>query len=223
MMAIKRTILAAALVGGVSALVASKASDIICGEICIDGVDDCGQPFRGCYDPCIESAPVPPPCLAPMITTYYPTPVPTPTPGEIANCSTITVCVDGINSCGIPFGGCIPDCKPWNIFTPPCPADLIDIVPWGPETPGILPLGPAIPTPSIEGPVPAVAPEPTVVPVPTSIPEPTAVPVPTTVPEPTAVPESITGPEQIEVPEEIAALGDIVPWSPEGSQWAWGW
>lgn len=44
-MAIKRTILAAALVGGVSALVASEATDTVCGVICIDGVDDCGQPF----------------------------------------------------------------------------------------------------------------------------------------------------------------------------------
>lgn len=46
-MAIKRTMLAAALVGGVSALVASKATDKICGIICIEGVNKCGQPFGG--------------------------------------------------------------------------------------------------------------------------------------------------------------------------------
>jgi hypothetical protein len=44
--------LAAALAGGVSALVASNTidiTDIICGEICIDGVNECGQPF-GVYE-----------------------------------------------------------------------------------------------------------------------------------------------------------------------------
>lgn len=45
MMTIKRAILAAAFAGGVSGLVASKATDTICGVTCIDGVDDCGQPF----------------------------------------------------------------------------------------------------------------------------------------------------------------------------------
>jgi len=38
--------LAAALIGGVSALVAPKATDPICGVTCIDGVDDCGQPYK---------------------------------------------------------------------------------------------------------------------------------------------------------------------------------
>ncbi|CAI6078436.1 unnamed protein product [Clonostachys chloroleuca] len=42
---------------------------------------------------------------------------PTPTSDD---CSTRTVCVDGINECGEPWGTCIPDCQPWNISTPPC-------------------------------------------------------------------------------------------------------
>ncbi|KAK3309952.1 uncharacterized protein B0T15DRAFT_19389 [Chaetomium strumarium] len=40
-----------------------------------------------------------------------------------SSCSaTVSVCWDGINECGMWYGGCFPDCKPWPTFTPPpCP------------------------------------------------------------------------------------------------------
>ncbi|EHK17397.1 uncharacterized protein TRIVIDRAFT_66108 [Trichoderma virens Gv29-8] len=145
----KRMILAAALVGGAAALVANKpikATNTDCGIICTDEVNECGQKFGGCYDPCVDPVPTPPPCTVPYVTSWHPTPMPTPTsPVEIYNCSAITVCVDGINSCGIPFGGCFPDCKPWNIIVPPCPEDDIDAVPFNPFNP--IPSTPASETP----------------------------------------------------------------------------
>ncbi|KAH7143871.1 hypothetical protein EDB81DRAFT_884469 [Dactylonectria macrodidyma] len=55
--------------------------------ICVDGINDCGVQFGGCYDICHpENAPKPPPCED--------------------DCHTRTVCVDAINECGTRFGGC---------------------------------------------------------------------------------------------------------------------
>ncbi|KAH6650605.1 hypothetical protein F5144DRAFT_52791 [Chaetomium tenue] len=66
-------------------------------------------------------------------TTKKPTVKPpvTPTPTKkfttsttkAASCNThVSVCWDGINECGMMYGGCFPDCKPWPTFTPPpCP------------------------------------------------------------------------------------------------------
>ncbi|SPN96790.1 uncharacterized protein DNG_00310 [Cephalotrichum gorgonifer] len=37
--------------------------------------------------------------------------------------TTISVCADYINECGMMYGGCFPDCKPWPTFEPPpCPS-----------------------------------------------------------------------------------------------------
>ncbi|KAL7786780.1 hypothetical protein V8C37DRAFT_391693 [Trichoderma ceciliae] len=135
MMATKSMVLAAALVGVAAALAKPKPTKTVCGVICVDSINECGQKYGGCYDPCTESAPTPPPCTTLALKTWYPTPIPVTTSEEVANCSSITVCVDGINSCGIPFGDCIPDCKPWNIFTPPCPPDALETIPWSPATP----------------------------------------------------------------------------------------
>ncbi|KAL7906340.1 hypothetical protein GGI35DRAFT_487531 [Trichoderma velutinum] len=166
-MAVQRIVFAVALAGGAAALATVKPikpTSTICGIICVDGVNECGQPYGGCYDPCVEPAPTPLPCTPPYLSTWYPTPVPTPTsPTEILNCSSIIVCVDAINSCGIPFGGCIPDCKPWNLVTPPCPLDEITALPATPFplipasetplidpiplTPAVQPLGPETPVP----------------------------------------------------------------------------
>ncbi|PHH69599.1 hypothetical protein CDD80_6620 [Ophiocordyceps camponoti-rufipedis] len=50
------------------------------------------------------------------------TPTPTPKPDPIDDCRTRTICIDKINSCGMMYGGCVPDCHPWPSFTPPpCP------------------------------------------------------------------------------------------------------
>ncbi|OAA80045.1 hypothetical protein LEL_03531 [Akanthomyces lecanii RCEF 1005] len=50
-------------------------------------------------------------------TTSPPTTTSTPD-----NCSTRSVCIDLVNECGMWYGGCIPDCKPWPTFSkPPCP------------------------------------------------------------------------------------------------------
>ncbi|KAK0729023.1 hypothetical protein B0T21DRAFT_204917 [Apiosordaria backusii] len=53
----------------------------------------------------------------PPVTTY----IPTPTKSSTCNGSGLTVCADYINDCGMMYGGCFPDCKPWPTFTaPPC-------------------------------------------------------------------------------------------------------
>ncbi|KAL2168283.1 hypothetical protein VTG60DRAFT_202 [Thermothelomyces hinnuleus] len=55
--------------------------------------------------------------------TPIPTKFTTSTTRPSSTCSTdVTVCWDGINECGMMYGGCFPDCKPWPTFTPPpCP------------------------------------------------------------------------------------------------------
>ncbi|KAL2184095.1 hypothetical protein L209DRAFT_481254 [Thermothelomyces heterothallicus CBS 203.75] len=55
--------------------------------------------------------------------TPTPTKFTTSTTRPSSTCSTdVTVCWDGINECGMMYGGCFPDCKPWPTFTPPpCP------------------------------------------------------------------------------------------------------
>ncbi|KAL7934538.1 hypothetical protein V8C35DRAFT_301197 [Trichoderma chlorosporum] len=151
-MAMKRVLLAAALAEGVAALMTAKPINLkptstICRIVCVDGENECGQKYGGCYDPCFEPAPTPPPCTLPYFRTWFPTPVPTlpPTPGEVFNCSSVIICIDGVNSCGIPFGACIPACKPWNIVTPSCPLDDITALPLDPVS-----LNPATATPIIE-------------------------------------------------------------------------
>ncbi|KAH7159868.1 hypothetical protein B0J13DRAFT_115289 [Dactylonectria estremocensis] len=70
--------------------------------ICVDGINDCGIQFGGCYDLCHpENAPKPPPCED--------------------DCHTRTVCVDAIHECETRFGGCLPDCRPLPLTKPPCP------------------------------------------------------------------------------------------------------
>ncbi|KAG6014113.1 hypothetical protein E4U54_005808 [Claviceps lovelessii] len=92
-----------------------------CRKRCISFINECGVHYSGCYKPCKERPPIPPPCSP--ITT--PVQLPTgglPTPTSKDNCSTRTVCVDYVNECGMWYGGCIPDCKPWKSFAkPPCP------------------------------------------------------------------------------------------------------
>ncbi|KAL6871989.1 hypothetical protein J3F83DRAFT_626857 [Trichoderma novae-zelandiae] len=109
-MASRGVVLFVAMLGGAAALATVKPTTTraVCGVICVDSINECGERYGGCYDPCLESAPTAPPCPATYLTTWYPTPSPTPTTSSTAeetpDCSTITVCVDGINSCGIPFG-----------------------------------------------------------------------------------------------------------------------
>ncbi|KAK4197841.1 hypothetical protein QBC40DRAFT_267223, partial [Triangularia verruculosa] len=48
-------------------------------------------------------------------------PTTTPKPSSTCNGSGMTVCADYINECGMMYGGCFPDCKPWPTFSaPPC-------------------------------------------------------------------------------------------------------
>ncbi|PHH63338.1 hypothetical protein CDD81_6035 [Ophiocordyceps australis] len=74
----------------------------------------CGQPFGKCYEPLgiVARADAPTPTAPPKAK-------PTTTKDD---CHTRTVCIDGINKCGIPWGVCIPDCKPWKYQTPECPS-----------------------------------------------------------------------------------------------------
>ncbi|RGP80989.1 hypothetical protein FLONG3_915 [Fusarium longipes] len=49
-----------------------------CATICQDGVDDCGQPWGGCWDTCKpEESPTPPPCT-PTHTSTTPPIIPDP-------------------------------------------------------------------------------------------------------------------------------------------------
>ncbi|OAA71344.1 hypothetical protein ISF_01895 [Cordyceps fumosorosea ARSEF 2679] len=87
--------------------------------ICLDYVNECGMMYGGCVPDC---KPWPtfskPPC--PTTTTAPPT---TTTTSSVDDCRTRTICIDYVNECGMMYGGCIPDCKPWPTFSkPPCPS-----------------------------------------------------------------------------------------------------
>ncbi|KAK3382886.1 hypothetical protein B0T24DRAFT_661492 [Lasiosphaeria ovina] len=101
--------------------------------LCIDGINKCGVRYGGCYDVCDKAArPSAPPCpqlttTITTITSIFPitsttaTIVTTQTPPAENNCSSQTVCWDGINSCGMTYGGCFSACRPWPTFAaPPC-------------------------------------------------------------------------------------------------------
>ncbi|KAK0734397.1 hypothetical protein B0T26DRAFT_867479 [Lasiosphaeria miniovina] len=90
--------------------------------LCIDGINKCGVRYGGCYDVCDKAArPSAPPCPQfTTITSIFPitsttATIVTQTPPAENNCSSQTVCWDGINSCGMTYGG------PWPTFAaPPC-------------------------------------------------------------------------------------------------------
>ncbi|KAM7193516.1 hypothetical protein V8F33_007743 [Rhypophila sp. PSN 637] len=113
--------------------------------LCVDGINECGIRFGNCYDVCNPAAkPTPPPCPPTTKTTTTAAPTTTDKPlGNIlltttttpkkttttttsstkttstCNGSGLQVCWDGINACGMMYGGCFADCKPWPTFTPP--------------------------------------------------------------------------------------------------------
>ncbi|KAG8668652.1 hypothetical protein FPOAC2_07950 [Fusarium poae] len=76
-------------------IAAPVSSDPPCATICQDGVNDCGQPWGGCWDICKpEESPTPPPCTY----TYTPiippiTPDPTITLPVITPDPTITISI----------------------------------------------------------------------------------------------------------------------------------
>ncbi|KAF3346187.1 hypothetical protein VD0002_g6416 [Verticillium dahliae] len=95
-----------------------------CPTLCIDGINDCNEPWGGCFNVCKpEESPTMPPCSEPtptLMPIYHDTP--TPTAPQSDDCSTRSVCADYVNECGIWYGGCFADCTPWPTFTkPPCP------------------------------------------------------------------------------------------------------
>ncbi|KAK4105614.1 hypothetical protein N658DRAFT_556054 [Parathielavia hyrcaniae] len=119
--------------------------------ICVDAINRCGIRYGGCYDICdVTAKPVAPPCPTstrkptpsttkklPVTSTTKPTVTSTkksstlttltkrPSSSSTTRACTATapwLCWDGINECGMMYGGCFPDCKPWPTFTPPpCP------------------------------------------------------------------------------------------------------
>ncbi|KAK3336554.1 hypothetical protein B0T19DRAFT_42744 [Cercophora scortea] len=104
--------------------------------ICVDAINACGVRYGGCYDMCDESAkPVAPLCAvdpnavsttSTTATVPVPTTVAPPTTSD-SGCpgagSGMLVCADWINACGMMYGGCFKDCKPWPTFVaPPCPS-----------------------------------------------------------------------------------------------------
>ncbi|QPH18851.1 hypothetical protein C2857_003953 [Epichloe festucae Fl1] len=91
-----------------------------CEMRCINAISPCGVPYGGCFNPCTEAAPVPPPCDG-VIIAGLPTQGKQPMNAMLDDCRTRTVCVDAVNECGIRYGGCIPDCRPWKLSKPPCP------------------------------------------------------------------------------------------------------
>ncbi|KAJ6444835.1 PQ loop repeat family protein [Purpureocillium lavendulum] len=111
-----------ALAGIASAVPRPAATTCQDMSICIDGMSECDVPWGGCYNPCSQPAPTPAPCPASSSDKSTITAAPIPTAAPEDDCHTRTVCVDAINSCGIRYGGCIPDCKPWKLSVPPCPA-----------------------------------------------------------------------------------------------------
>lgn len=109
--------------------------------LCVDGINQCGVRYGGCYDVCqTADKPVAPLCVstATATATVIPTVTSTPlsiTPSPIATAipsaqcpggsagSGQSICYDAINECGRTYGGCFLDCRPWPSFTtPPCPA-----------------------------------------------------------------------------------------------------
>ncbi|KAK1832811.1 hypothetical protein QBC39DRAFT_370559 [Podospora conica] len=122
---------------------------------CVDAINKCGVRYGACYDVCKpELAPVAPLCVvstpAPTATstkvagcdepktTSTPTTTSTvvPTTPTAPGCpagktgSGYMLCADYINACGMMYGGCFPDCKPWPTFVPPpCPSSVMPAVP----------------------------------------------------------------------------------------------
>ncbi|EGX90829.1 hypothetical protein CCM_07249 [Cordyceps militaris CM01] len=91
--------------------------------ICLDYVNECGIWYGGCVPDC---KPWPtfskPPCPSTTSVTVTTTAPPT-TSTSVDDCHTRTVCIDYVNECGMMYGGCVPDCKPWPTFSkPPCPS-----------------------------------------------------------------------------------------------------
>ncbi|KAI6467935.1 hypothetical protein MCOR15_002350 [Pyricularia oryzae] len=99
--------------------------------VCVDGIDACGQKYGGCVPDCKPLAITTPSCslnsLTQMTIVTQPPSITTALANAtlldpiVDNCSSRTVCWDGINECGEMYGGCFPDCTPWPTFTkPPC-------------------------------------------------------------------------------------------------------
>ncbi|KAK1596559.1 uncharacterized protein LY79DRAFT_543568 [Colletotrichum navitas] len=55
-------------------------------------------------------------------TTPRPSPTIAPRPSVIGDCTTVSICRDFVNSCGMKYGGCHNICRPWPTYSPPrCP------------------------------------------------------------------------------------------------------
>ncbi|KAL8390729.1 hypothetical protein RB595_009687, partial [Gaeumannomyces hyphopodioides] len=86
--------------------------------LCIDGIDDCGNGWGGCYDICKPwmkpQAPATPcsrgPGTTPTITGRATSS--TTGPKHTPSCRPLTKCVSGINGCGVRYGGCYDTCNP---------------------------------------------------------------------------------------------------------------
>ncbi|EEY18782.1 predicted protein [Verticillium alfalfae VaMs.102] len=101
--------LAAGLVTALPATCSEElpAASSDCPTLCIDGINECNEPWGGCYNVCNpEESPTMPPCSEPTPTSmpiYHDTP--TATASQSDNCSTRSVCADYVNECGIWYGG----------------------------------------------------------------------------------------------------------------------
>ncbi|KAG5953370.1 hypothetical protein E4U57_005476 [Claviceps arundinis] len=110
------------------ALAAPAPDELMCQEKCFSGMNECGVYYESCFNPCREPPPQVPLCkIITKEAKLPPREVPTPSPTD--DCSTRIICVDAINECGIMYGGCFPDCGPWNLEKPPCPTATMSELP----------------------------------------------------------------------------------------------
>ncbi|KAM7195098.1 hypothetical protein V8F20_007648 [Naviculisporaceae sp. PSN 640] len=138
---LQSTISAIFLLAGLAVAAPAATTTPVCKSeiLCIDGINECGIRFGDCFDVCNPAArPTPPPCppTTAKPTTTTKTTITTPLPNIIKTTKTTTltkatstcngsggtVCWDAINACGMMYGSCFRDCKPWPTPTPPpCP------------------------------------------------------------------------------------------------------
>ncbi|KAJ4012122.1 hypothetical protein NW752_004516 [Fusarium irregulare] len=92
-----RTITTAVTLAGLVSAAPFSSYPPPCATICQNGMDDCGQPWGGCWDICKpDESPTPPPCTVtytptiPPITPYPPITLPVITPDPTITLPIIT-------------------------------------------------------------------------------------------------------------------------------------
>lgn len=113
--------------------------------LCIDGIDDCGNAWGGCYDICKPwlkpQAPATPCSPGGAKTTATVTGRASATSSgtgqkHTTTCRPLTKCVSGINGCGVKYGGCYDTCNPaLSPAAPACPSTTAGAIVTQPPAP----------------------------------------------------------------------------------------